>query len=79
MHDPNTSYIILLSLDSSLPTMISMCADAIIKAESAVKKRELEDAAGTWEGRHISWEIQAFGNLFPMLKTDKTHTTASNA
>ena len=54
---------ILFSLDSSLPTMISMCADAIIKAESAVKKRELEDAAGTWEGMHISWEIPDFGNL----------------
>ena len=37
--------------DGNLPTMISLCADAIIKAESASKKRELEEAAGTWDGK----------------------------
>jgi len=40
-------------IDENLPTMISMCADAIIKAESAARKRELEDAAGTWEGEQL--------------------------
>ena len=41
----------LFLTDGNLPTMISLCADAIIKAESASKKRELEEAAGTWDGK----------------------------
>ena len=44
-----------LFLDENLPTMISMCADAIIKAESAARKRELEEAAGTWEGKLLKF------------------------
>lgn len=40
-------------IDGNLPTMISLCADAIIKAESASKKRELEEAAGTWDGEQL--------------------------
>jgi len=40
-------------IDDKLPTMISMCANAIIQAESAVRKRELEEAAGSWEGEQL--------------------------
>ena len=48
-------YIFLI--DEGLPTMISMSADAILKSESAVRKRELEDAAGTWDGKTITQKI----------------------
>ena len=44
--------------------MISMCADAIIKAESAARKRELEEAAGTWEGKLLKFaseQLQYYG------------------
>ena len=40
--------------------MISMCADAIIKAESAARKRELEEAAGTWEGKLLNLHRSSF-------------------
>jgi len=40
-------------IDEKLPTMISMCATEILKAESAVTKRELEEAANSWEGEQL--------------------------
>ena len=51
--------------DGNLPTMISLCADAIIKAESASKKRELEEAAGTWDGKsNDCYHHKIFGIIF---------------
>ena len=40
-------------IDDQLPTMISMSAKAIIAAESAGRKRELEAAAGSWDGEQL--------------------------
>ena len=37
--------------------MISMCATEILKAESAVTKRELEEAANSWEGKVIIFDF----------------------
>ena len=37
--------------------MISMCATEILKAESAVTKRELEEAANSWEGKIMIFDI----------------------
>ena len=37
--------------------MISMCATEILKAESAVTKRELEEAANSWEGKDIIFDF----------------------
>ena len=39
--------------------MISMCATEILKAESAVTKRELEEAANSWEGRFIIFDFSS--------------------
>ena len=50
--------------------MISLCADAIIKAESASKKRELEEAAGTWDGKSNDYYHH---KIFGIIRFSATH------
>ena len=59
--------------DGNLPTMISLCADAIIKAESASKKRELEEAAGTWDGKSFKCYRLKICGIFNTNKLTNLH------
>ena len=46
---------ITLSLENpDVPLAVQMSATGILSAESATKKRELSDAAGTWDGEKVS-------------------------
>jgi ubiquitin carboxyl-terminal hydrolase 5/13 len=51
--------------DPDIPLAIQMSAKAIIKAESAVRKGELEASAGTWDGEKI--EVSKFANDLEQL------------
>ena len=55
--------------DADIPLAIQMSAKAIIKAESAVRKGELEASAGTWDGEKI--EVSKYANDLQQLDNGK--------
>ena len=45
-----------------------MCATEILKAESAVTKRELEEAANSWEGKVMIFDFVRKYSLIKVYK-----------